>query len=346
MSDAKARRVRSDGFGITKVGLWFALFAGIVLVAASNTGNNGLYLVLAVMLGSLVISFVIASLNIRNLELDVTAPDEIFANRPAKLELSVRNRSAFLPRWLLAVSVRPGDLDPPPRRRQRRAPIWLIPHLKTRQRRLGEVELLLRRRGRRHVRQARITSLFPLGFFRKGRRHEQDLELLVFPEIFTLAFDHEHQTGKTGEAPTRRIGTGQELIGLRSFRTGDDPRGIHWKQSARIGQMIYKEHSTEESRRMSIVFDNAVGEDPDDGVRSRFERLVSEVATVALDYLQRGFEVELITREEQLAFRAGTAQRRAILELLALIEPCKSDPRPLQASTPSAPHLRLAMEVA
>ena len=41
-----------SGLRLTRVGLWFLVFAVIVLLAASNTGNNGLFLVLAVMLAA------------------------------------------------------------------------------------------------------------------------------------------------------------------------------------------------------------------------------------------------------------------------------------------------------
>jgi hypothetical protein len=43
-------RPTPEGIRITKVGLWFVLFTVIVGVAATNTGNNALYLVLSTML--------------------------------------------------------------------------------------------------------------------------------------------------------------------------------------------------------------------------------------------------------------------------------------------------------
>ena len=61
-----ARRWRSrpvpEGIRITKVGLWYVLFTVIVGVAATNTGNNALYLVLAVMLALLVVCAALAVL--------------------------------------------------------------------------------------------------------------------------------------------------------------------------------------------------------------------------------------------------------------------------------------------
>lgn len=140
------------------------------------------------------------------------------------------------------------------------------------------------------------------------------------------------------------MGWGHDLFGPRSFRHGDDPRGINWKQTARTGALIFKERETEERRRLLIVFDNAVGE-LGDADRRRFERLVSEATTAALDHLASGYEVALTTRDERLTFASGARQRHAILEILAMVEATPRDRSALAAPAPGIPHLRLAMDL-
>lgn len=337
------QRTTSDGLRITKVGLWFVLLTLIVLLAASNTGNNGLYLVLAVMLGALLISHLLAQLNTRRLEIELEPPDEIFANRPASFRFGVENRSVWLPRWLLIVDIETRQPKAKGKRR-RRGSSWLIPFLAPKSKAQGQLDLFWRRRGLRQMGSTHVSSLFPLGFFRKGRHHTTTLEVLVFPEIFDLSLSLEEQVGKTGDAPSRRYGSGQELLSLRPFRSGDDPRGIHWKQSARTGQIIFKEHESDEARRLSIVFDNAVGRLVEAAAKARFERLVSEAATVAIDYLERGYEVALLTRDLTLPFGGGYRQRWAILEALALIAARDREEQPLQPYGLNQPHLHLTMD--
>jgi len=99
-------------------------------------------------------------------------------------------------------------------------------------------------------------------------------------------------------------------------------------------------------RRLSILFDNGVGELADAARRERFERLVSEAATAAVDHLARGYEIELVTRERVLGFAAGHRQRLAALELLATIEPVARRREPLHAGDPRAPQLRIHLETA
>ena len=338
------RRSKGDGFHITKVGLWFIVFLLIVVVAATNTGNNGLFLVLAVMAATVLVSELIGQSNVRGLDVSLAAPAEVFANSPSRLDITVRNRGRVLSRWLLVMTVEPADIEPSRLRPQRRMKPFMLAHLARGDHANGHLEMLMRRRGRLRIRQLHVTSLFPVGFFRKGRRYRSELELLIYPEIFAPAGASPAQLAKSGDEPTRRVGWGHELLGLRPFRHGDDPRSIHWKQTARTGEMILKERETEENRRLMIVFDNAVGELVGESDRTRFERLVSEAATAGLDYLDHGFDISLLTRDTTLPYASGARQRTLLLETLALIEPCPKAASGLAPNDANAPHLRFSME--
>jgi uncharacterized protein (DUF58 family) len=317
---------------MTKVGLWYVLFAVLVGVAATNTGNNALYIVLAVMLALLVVSGFASRFNLRRLRLEIEPPGEVFANRPFALRFSVYNESRYLPHFLLLFSL---TSELPPR---------LVPHLPRGATSRGVLEVLLPRRGRHRFAWAHLASLFPAGFFHKGLRYPLDVELLVYPEIYSAATRHPEQAGELGAGHDRRAGWGHDLHSLRSYRQGDDPRGIHWKQTARVGDLIFKEREAEQGRRLSILFDNAVGDLGESDASDRFERLVSEAATAAVDYLKKGYEVELKTRDVHLPFAAGLRQRRSVLETLALVSPVPRCSDPLRASDERVPHLSLAME--
>lgn len=333
----------SQGLRINKVGIWFVAFTFIVMLAATNTGNNGLYLVLALMGGALVIGHLAGARNVRGLEVDLVTPPEIFANRLTTVDLRLRNRSRWWPRWWLVLQLQSRDFESVQGGDVRATPslIPLLPAYGSEER---QVEILMQRRGWHRLRSVRVASLFPFGLFNKSVRYGLDRELLVFPEVFAATTRRAEQFGSSGDEASRKIGWGHDLHGLRAYRTGDDPRGIHWKHSARLGDLILKERENEENRRVAIVFDNGVGELASRGQRRRFERLISEAATAALDYLAQGFEVALITRQESLRFASGGAQRLAILETLALVEPTAKSGRPLHGDMPSAPELRLTLE--
>lgn len=327
---ARARRGVPEGIRITKVGLWFVLLTVVVTAAATNTGNNALYLVLACMLAMLVISGLVSRLNLRRLTVGVGSPGDLFARRPFHLPFTITNESRRWSRWLLLFSV------------ALKGPARLVPHLPAGKSARGSLELLLPRRGRQRIEFAHFSSLFPIGLFRKGMRYPLGLDLLVFPELFAAGSLEIQPTGLAGDETSSRAGWGHELHALRGYRAGDDPRGIHWKKSAQTGALVFMEHESEESRRLSIVLDNATGRLGNAAAESRFEHLVSEAATAAVDHLARGFEVELVSREGTLPFGTGARHRQAILERLALLEPRPRQRSELRSADPGARSLRLA----
>ncbi len=327
------RRAVPEGIRITTVGLWYVLFTVLVAIAATNTGNNALYMVLALMFSVLILSGVVSRENVRGLEATLEPPGEVFANRPFAVAFVLRSRALVFPRWFLLFTL------------SRAAPPLLIPYLPRRGRSSGQLEMMVNSRGVHRFPYVHISSLFPFGFFRKGVRYRVELEVLVFPEIFAAADIHLEPTQQSGDDVSRNRGWGHDLHALRLFTRGDDPRGIHWKQTARTGELIFTERATERSRRLCVLFDNAVGELGRPDLLSRFERLVSEAATAALDHLARGYEVELVTRDRSLAFAGGGRQRLAVLEALALIQARPLTAEPLLATDPRAPQLRIHMDL-
>ena len=137
-----------EGIRITQVGLWYVLFTVLAAVAATNTGNNALYMVVAAMLGLLVVSGISSRHNLRRLEVAIDAPPEVFANRPAQLGFLLRNRSRLLPRWLVLFAV------------SRSSPPHLVPFLPRRGASRGRLEMLFPRRGLHRFDAAHVWSLW------------------------------------------------------------------------------------------------------------------------------------------------------------------------------------------
>jgi len=322
-----------EGIRITTVGLWYVLLTVVVAIAATNTGNNALYMVLSLMFSVLILSGLASRQNVRGFAAALDPPGEVFANRPFALGFTLRSRALVFPRWFLLFTL------------SRSAQPLLIPFLPRRGKSVGRLEMMVGTRGFHHFPFVHLSSLFPFGFFRKGVRYRVDFEVLVFPELFPAGGSRPREAEQAGDDTGRRRGQGHDLHALRRFRRGDDPRGIHWKQTARTGELIFTERATEWSRRLSILFDNAVGELKDPAEQSRFERLVSEAATVAVDHLGRGYEVELVTRDRTLGFASGPRQRLALLETLALIQPRQRGGEPLVSGDPRAPQLRVHLEL-
>ena len=98
-----ARRVAVERFResfdyeVTKVGVMYVLVTLVIGIAALNTGNNLLYIVVAAMLAAMLVSGVVSALGLRGLELDVRLPEHVFAGRAVAGRILLRNPRRFLP---------------------------------------------------------------------------------------------------------------------------------------------------------------------------------------------------------------------------------------------------------
>src|ERR1700687_3325602 len=76
---------------ITNFGLGYILMCLVVAIGATNTGNNGLYLVLAGMLAAMAVSGFLSRRNVRGVSCSIEPIGEVVANRPALLRVTLEN---------------------------------------------------------------------------------------------------------------------------------------------------------------------------------------------------------------------------------------------------------------
>ena len=296
---------------VTNVGLGFILMTLVVAVAATNTGNNGLYILVSLFLGALVVSGIVSRRNVENVDAELEGPAEIFAGVPVRFTLRLANRGR-LPRRALLVKISSAA-----------API-LFARLDPGRRAERGVDLVFPRRGLRSVESLLLYSGYPIGLFRKGRVHPLGDERLVYPAPANVPMvPPDPREAEGGDPRDRRRGRGAEIRNLREAGFGDDPRDVHWPQTARQGKFIVKERVSEEGRDALVALDtyrpSFAGGDADEA----FERSVSEAAGLALQLLARGSRVGLLLGDAVVPPGSGPAHRRGLLRALALVEPSR-----------------------
>lgn len=295
---------------ITNFGLGYVLMCLVVAIGATNTGNNGLYLVLAGMLAAMIVSGILSRRNVRGVACEIEPVGEVVAGRPALLKVRFENRMAtataqalfFLHEGL------PG-------------PLWVEP-LKPGELREVLVEGVFSRRGVFQEDDAGLLSRFPLGLFRKYRHARLAREVVVYPmpEASSVALVPP-EDARGGRPHPRRRGGGSDIRMLRDFVPGDDPRDLHWKQSARMGHWIVREREAERDRVVVLTLDNALADPADAASRVELERRISRCAGQAILLLSRDGEVGFQARNVRVPASSGWAQRARILEALARLEP-------------------------
>jgi uncharacterized protein (DUF58 family) len=149
-------------------------------------------------------------------------------------------------------------------------------------------ELSRLRRGTLGAASWEIGSGDFVGFFR-GRRRCADTEIaLVLPRFTSLSRLRDAREVEAGVAAPR-AGSGTELFGVREYRPGDSLRRIHWRSSARHGELIVREHEPPGVPALLICLDAAP---PTDDIADQIARIA---ASEAWDCIRDGGRVRLWT---------------------------------------------------
>lgn len=301
---------------LTSDGIKFLFFTIGIGIAAINTGNNLLYLLLAMMLSFVIISGILSELCLRWLTFQRHVPDLIIADQPTTVTLSVSNRSprlsSFSVRLYDVVDGRDVDRG------------LYVGHLPSHRTILLSYPVLATRRGRIYLEGIRAETLFPFGLFIKRALFPVKAEILVGPSIqpLSLRFVEEIVSEGQGLSLPRR-GHGAELYNLRLYRAGDDSRAIHWMTTARTSQLIVRETEAEDQRRITILL-STIAPDPDDEL---FERSVRLAASILWHLSKNSYPVRLIVESEDSGHGLGSDHLFAMMRLLALCKRRRPDER-------------------
>ena len=288
----------------TQLGRWYvALTIGIGL-AAINTGNNLLFLVLGLLLSSIVVSGLLSETSLRAVRVERRLPASASVGAPALVGLSVRNGKSRAPSVGLALREKGGDT-------------------------LGQGLLLLlgagrteeisyrftpQRRGLHRFEQLELATRAPFGLFEKSRDLDAPGELVVFPRRVPPPAQEPRQLAREGERSTGRPGQGLEVHALRDHRPGEDVRSIHWRSSARAGKLIGIDREEERRRQVCVVLDHRRASG------AALEAALERAAALFERALDSGADVSLALCGDHLPAGSGERHRLAGLTLLALLE--------------------------
>jgi uncharacterized protein (DUF58 family) len=275
-------------------------------LAATNTGNNLLYLLFAMLLGFITISGFLSEQAHRGLEVRRVFPGVVHAGTPAYFGLALTNRKRRIPSFSLHLE----EADPASGTLQRQYLLRLGP----REDSTWMYPLVFPRRGPQRLSGYRVWTRFPFGLFTKATRLRDPAEVLVLPAVYPLRGRSRGTPWRNGERPLPRRGHGTELHALRDFRPGDDPRLIHWKSTARLGRLILRELEDEGAQRLRLVLGDAVPGALEEAV----ERDISLAASLAAHWVGRGGEVQLVLPDGETPWGNEPRHLRRILEALAL----------------------------
>jgi uncharacterized protein (DUF58 family) len=270
-------------YRLTRDGIIYLAAVGILVLAAINTGNNLLFLILACLLAGILISGILSRVVLTGIELKFDLPEHIFAEQPVLAEIELRNDKQAWPSFSLRVIG--GTKKSPAEILTRPVFFPYIPRVSAARQ---KVELRFPRRGMYRQDSFGIRTRFPFGFFEKTRQVDSNLEIAVYPRVAPTDQFYEVLPLLTGEMVSYFRGRGHELHSLRDYVPTDSARFVDWKVSAKSGRLVVREFAREDERRVMLVLDPFVGAPRADLGQlaeaehtERFERAVSLAACIA-----------------------------------------------------------------
>ena len=285
-------------YDVTRAGMVYVVITVVIGIAALNTGNNLLYIIVAAMLAAILVSGFASAVVLRDLGLDVRLPEHVFAGRPVLGRILVRNPRRTIPsfsirvvpskarrqeKWIWEPYTFAVPLNRPPEqqwlrlpdRRLRRVPRTdplprifegsaYFPFIPAQRELAAELEMRFDRRGLYHEDGFGLATRFPFAFLTKTRTVPIARELVVYPRVDETYELLEVLPMITGEFERFVRGGGYDLYRIREYMPEDSARYLDWKATAKSGSLKLREFSREDERKLRIVFDpTAPCKDPD-----------------------------------------------------------------------------------
>ncbi|MCZ7526206.1 MAG: DUF58 domain-containing protein [Acidimicrobiia bacterium] len=257
--------------GLSRRG-WSLLGATFGLVVAGRLLGVVELAVLAVAAGALL---VLAALWAGTRRTDVEAsrrlhPRRLQVGTDGRVDLTVANRGRRSSPVLGAVDLFDEG---------RRAVRLLVPPLAPGTEGHAAYRLPTARRGRYRIGPLTLSAGDPFGLVRRVWTAAPAEVVLVHPGSTPSSRPRGPRSGLAGEQRRRARGyDDEEFLTLREYEVGDDLRRVHWRSTARTGDLMIRQHETRGRSRTTVLLDTrAAAHDP-----GSFERAVEATASVAV----------------------------------------------------------------
>jgi uncharacterized protein (DUF58 family) len=248
-----------------------------------------------------------------------TSPQLVAAGQPARVTLALTNEGRTPSGVLLLEDHVPYVLGTRPR--------FVVDGVGHGWRRQVSYQVRSDVRGRFEIGPMTVRVGDAFGLVELGRAFRTTVPLVVTPRIVPLP-PVPLGGGWTGSGDNRprafAFGSAEDVT-VREYRQGDDLRRVHWRSSARTGDLMVRREEQPWQSRATLLIDNRLTVHRGQGIASSLEAAVTLTASIAAHLGQRGFAVRLVTAGGESgggAWHQGDAGLATgpLLEALAVLE--------------------------
>jgi uncharacterized protein (DUF58 family) len=294
---------------LTLPGLLWLLVAGLIVGLGIGKNINLLALLGTILLVIPLLNAFVAGRRLRGLRVQRRFDDLLFAGAPGRVELNLRNGTS---RACQGVRLEDGTLG--------HLLAWYLDRVEGQSRRTCHGEVRLPGRGAHAWGPLVLSSGHPFGLVRRRVVVSGPVGVLVLPRPGRLNPEHLRRQLRGidphGERVRRRgwrhEAAQADFHGLRPFRPGDSPRWIHWRTSARRGELMVREFEDVPGDDLVLVLAPGL----------QLDAVVDAAATVVWEWCRRrGDRLVLVAGAARHEGLTGPEHARALLERLATLGP-------------------------
>ncbi len=244
----------------TREGLQVGFMASFVLLGAILRDVNLLIILGGTLFATLLVQWRVCAKTLYGLNCYRRLPRSMQARKSFEVEIGIKNPKRWLGSWLVLAQDRMFQLSSDPSHRPISQGIGLLfDSIPPRTSRFQSYRCVVKRHGTFQFSGIELTTRFPLGLMRGILPTKGNDTFIVQPAIGRLLpawqelFDRRVNSAKLRH--NRSMSDEGEFFGLRAYRSGDSPRWIHWRSSARRSALVVKQFEQADSRELVLLLD-------------------------------------------------------------------------------------------
>lgn len=290
---------------ITRAGFLFTGAIAAIAFAAFASANNLLFLILAAMLATLMVSGFISRLSLAGLELEFLHPEHISARRKVAGRIIVHNDKF----WIASFAIRLAGTE-----NAGVDSVLYFPAIPAGKRLEETVELYFPKRGRYTENTFSFSTRFPFGFAERRVQVRVQQDVLVYPSVDPKPGFEQMMLNLTGDIAAYFRGRGSDFYRIRPYENLESARHVDWRATAHTGELQVREFAREQEQTILLFLDLEQNEG------ATFEAAVDTAAFLAWNFTQRNARIRFSTQEAQIR-TPEDGDVYTILKYLALVAP-------------------------
>jgi uncharacterized protein (DUF58 family) len=243
-------------------------------------------------------------------------PNRVSAGAPLRVRLELQNLARLSTRVLLAEDRVPYALGAPPR--------FVLDRMPGGQQAAVTYSLRAEVRGRYPIGPLRLRVADPFGMCELTRSFTALDHVMVVPQLWPLTTIPGGGTwGGAGDSLARAAAvSGEDDIATREYREGDDLRRVHWRSTAKRGELMVRREEQPRQMRATVLLDTRARGHRGDGPASSFEWAVSAAASIAVHFAEVKHGVRMVLDGRPSAWSNPHSGEAAgeLLDRMAVVE--------------------------